>query len=110
MKKIITVLLFLLLFSSNTCQHNIDKVVNEKTMISYDDTLNHMELESLFIKDTLPSNIENDWIVSKSLREDKKDMFYKYVYIKNLTDSTGTIYTLCTYQDTLYIINKRTIR
>jgi len=78
-------------------------------MIVTEDTLTKHQLDSLFIADTLSFNIEEDWIQSITLSEDKKDLFYKYVYIKSLTDSTGTIYTLYSYMDTLFIINKRIV-
>ena len=105
-KLFIAILAFFLTVS--TCQRNIDTIDDSK-MIATEDTLTRYQLDSLFIADTLSFNIEEDWIQSSVLNEDKKDFLYKYVYIKSLTDSTGTIYTLCTYQDTLYIINKRII-
>lgn len=109
MKQILLIILTFIL-SVSTCQRKIDNVVDQRTMISYDDTLNRHQLDSLFITDTLSFNIENDWISSSVVSEDKKDILYKYVYIKELTDSTQVLYTLCTYQDTLYIINKRIVK
>lgn len=103
-------LIFLTFFLAvSTCQKPV-KLTDDIKMISYDDTLSRSQLDSLFIADTLSFNIENDWIMSASLSEDRKDVLYKYVYIKELTDSTGTVYTLCSYQDTLYIINKRIVK
>ena len=106
MHKLIIIILALFLATS-TCQKKVEKVVNERTMIEWVDTLNQHQLDSLFVADTLSFDIENDWIVSQVGAENKRELLYKYVYIKSLTDSTGTIYTLCSYQDTLYIINKR---
>ena len=110
MNKILMLILAFLL-SVSTCQkkpNNIG-VVNEYTMLIQEDTLTRNQLDSLFIADTLSFDIEEDWIQSQVLTEDKKDFLYKYVYIKSLTDSTGTIYTLYSYQDTLFIINKRIV-
>ena len=109
MHKIIMLILAFFLTVS-TCQKKIDNTVEEKTMVEWADTLNQHQLDSLFVADTLSFNIEEDWIESKVLAEDNSAFLYKYVYIKSLTDSTGTIYTLCTYQDTLYIINKRIVK
>lgn len=108
MHKLIIVILALLL-STSTCQKKVDYNVNEHTMIEWADTLNRNQLDSLFVADTLSFDIENDWIQSQAVSENKTDILYKYVYIKELTDSTGTMYTLCSYKDTLYIINKRTV-
>ena len=108
MHKLIIIILTLLL-SVSTCQKKIDNTINEQTMIEYADTLNRDQLHSLFVSDTLSIDIENDWIKSQVVSDNKSDFLYKYVYIKSLTDSTGIIYTLCTYQDTLYIINKRIV-
>lgn len=105
-KIFIAILAFFLTVS--TCQKTIDTIDDSK-MIATEDTLTRCQLDSLFIADTLSFNIEEDWIQSSVLDEYRKHFLYKYVYIKSLTDSTGTVYTLCTYQDTLYIINKRTI-
>lgn len=106
MHKLIIIILALFLTTS-TCQKKVANVVNERTMIEWVDTLNQHQLDSLFVADTLSFNIEEDWIESKVVAEDNSNFLYKYVYIKSLTDSTGTIYTLCSYKDTLYIINKR---
>lgn len=106
MKRFILIILCLLL-SSHTCQKKIDNVV-DRSMVSYIDTLSRHQLDSLFIADTLSFDAESDWIQSMSLTEDRKPL-YKYVFIKNLTDSTGVIYTMCSYMDTLYIIDKRVI-
>ena len=108
MHKLIIVILALLL-STSTCQKKVSNTNNEQAMIEWADTLNKNQLDSLFVADTLSFDIENDWIQSQAVSEDKSQMFYKYVYIKSLTDSTGTIYTLCSYKDTLYIINKRVV-
>lgn len=100
-------MLFLAFFLSvSTCQKKVDNVV-EHTMMVTEDTLTRAQLDSVFITDTLSFNIEKDWIQSIVLTENKKEYLYKYVYIKSLTDSTGTVYTLATYQDTLFILNKR---
>ena len=76
-------------------------------MVEYADTLSRACLDSLFIADTLSSDLENDWINLTLLNDSKDRLLYKYVFIKEMTDSTGIIYTLYSYQDTLYIINKR---
>ena len=109
MNKILMLILAFLL-SVSTCQkkpNDINGSVNDYTMIVKEDTLTRYQLDSLFIADTLSFNIEEDWIQSLVLNQDKNDYLYKYIYIKELTDSTGIVYTLCSYQDTLYIINKR---
>ena len=108
MHKILLIVLVFFL-SVSTCENKIDKDVNNPTMTYVEDTLTRFQLDSLFIADTLSFNIEEDWIQSQVLSEDKKELLYKYVYIKSLTDSTGTIYTLYTYQDTLFILNKRIV-
>ena len=108
MHKILMVFLALFL-SISTCQKKSSDS-NNITMVSVEDTLTHSQLDSLFIADTLSFNIEEDWINSTVLNEDKSKLLYKYVYIKSLTDSTGTIYTLYSYQDTLFIINKRVVK
>jgi hypothetical protein len=109
MHKILIIILAFFL-SVSTCQKKIDKVVNDPTMTYVEDTLTRPQLDSLFIADTLSFNIEEDWIKSTVLNQEKTDLLYKYIYIKSLTDSTGTIYTLYSYQDTLYIINKRVVK
>jgi hypothetical protein len=96
--------------SVSTCQKKVNMVIDEQRMVAVEDTLTRHQLDSLFIADTLSFNIEEDWIQSQVLSEDKKEFLYKYVYIKSLTDSTGTIYTLYSYQDTLFIINKRVVK
>ena len=78
-------------------------------MIATEDTLTRHQLDSVFTVDNLSFNIEEDWITSAVLNEEKTDYLYKYVFIKEMTDSTGTVYTLCSYQDTLYILNKRVV-
>ncbi len=98
-----------LFLSVSTCQKKVENVIFESRMISIEDTLSRHQLDSTFISDTLSFNIEDDWIRSQVLSEDRKKILYKYVYIKSLTDTTGTIYTLCTYQDTLFILNKRIV-
>ena len=106
----ILILILAFFLSVSTCQKKVDKVVNDPMMITTEDTLTRFQLDSLFIADTLSFNVEEDWITSAVLNEDRDDILYKYVYIKSLTDSTGTIYTMYSYQDTLYIINKRIIK
>ena len=108
--KHILMLILAFLLSVSTCQkkpNDINGTVNELTMTIQEDTLTRCQLDSLFIADTLSFDIEQDWIESRVLSENKKEFFYKYIYIKELTDSTGVVYTLYSYQDTLYIINKR---
>ena len=95
-------------FSVSTCQKK-PETIDEQKMIVTEDTLTRYQLDSLFMADDLSFNIEEDWIDSAVLNEDKTDLLHKYVYIKEITDSTGTVYTLYVYQDTLYIINKRTV-
>lgn len=110
MKHFLLVFLTVIL-SVSTCQRKGGQIpVNELTMVEYADTLSPVQLDSLFIADSLSFDLENDWILSTSVAESKQDLFYKYVYIRDLTDSTGTVYTLCTYEDTLYIINKRVVK
>ena len=98
-----------LFLSVSTCQKKVENVIFESRMISIEDTLSRHQLDSTFIADTLSFNIEDDWITSHVISEDRKELLYKYVYIKSLTDTTGTIYTLYTYQDTLFILNKRIV-
>ena len=98
-----------LFLSVSTCQKKVENVIFESRMISIEDTLSRHQLDSTFIADTLSFNIENDWIQLQVISEDRKELLYKYVYIKSLTDTTGTIYTLYTYQDTLFILNKRIV-
>lgn len=107
MRKILMLLLAFFL-SVSTCQKKIDSVPEQK-MIVTQDTLTRNQLDSVFTVDELSFNIEEDWIESAALNEDKTDILHKYVFIKELTDSTGTVYTLCTYQDTLFILNKRIV-
>ena len=102
-------LILVLFLSVSTCQKKINSAIFESRMISIEDTLSRHQLDSTFIADTLSFNIEDDWITSQVISEDRKELLYKYVYIKSLTDTTGTIYTLCTYQDTLFILNKRIV-
>lgn len=107
--------LLILLLSVSTCQKKIEKRldnIDSVQMFSTDDTLTRKQIDSLFITDTLSFDLTNDWIQSPVIVEDdtQKDFAYKYIYIKNLTDSTGTIYTLYGYQDTLFIINKKVIK
>lgn len=104
---------FLMLFlafilSVSTCQKKVDPAI-EQRMIVTQDTLTRNQLDSVLTVDALSFNIEEDWIESAVLNEDKTDLLYKYVFIKEVTDSTGTVYTLCTYQDTLFILNKRIV-
>ena len=107
MKHIITIILAFLL-SVSTCQKKQDVDVDQ-TMIVTEDTLTRSQLDSVFIVDGLSNDLEEDWIVSSVLDENKKELLYKYVFIKELTDSTGYIYTLWGYQDTLFILNKRIV-
>ena len=114
MKRFLFVILFLL-SSAFTCNkkvkvNDINTAISEYTMVVVEDTLTKHQLDSVFIADTISFNIENDWVVSQVLDENKNEYLYKYVYIKELTDSTGTIYVLCSYQDTLYILNKRIVK
>lgn len=110
MSKVLIVLLALFL-SVSTCQRKVENKLRNLKMITYKDTLSRKQIDSLFITDTLSFDIEHDWIQSSSIIDDTlgKYIAYKYVYIKNLTDSTGVIYTLYTYQDSLFIINKKVI-
>lgn len=104
--------IFLTLFLSvSTCQMKVENRLQDLKMITYDDTLSRKQVDSLFIVDSLSFDIENDWIQSSTVIDDSLGRYiaYKYVYIKNLTDSTGVIYTLYTYQDSLFIINKKVI-
>ena len=108
MKHILMIILAFIL-SVSTCQKKVNTIIDEQRMIAVEDTLTRHQLDSLFIADTLSFDIDEDWIQSQDLSEDKKELLYKYVYIKSLPDSTGIIYTLCSYQDTLFIINKRIV-
>jgi hypothetical protein len=108
MNKIIAILLAFLL-SVSTCQKKVDNEIIEHTMIAVEDTLTKVQLDSVIMVDELSFNIEEDWIASPVLSEDRSELLYKYVFIKEMTDSTGTVYTLCSYQDTLYILNKRVV-
>lgn len=105
MRKILALILIFVI-SGSTCHKRIEKEVIRTTMLSFEDTLTKQELDSMFICDTLSLNIENDWIPSVAFSADN-DILYKYVYIKNDPDDGGTIYTLSSYQDTLFIISKR---
>ena len=78
-------------------------------MESYEDTITQSQLDSIILTDTLSFDIQKDWIQSMVINEDETDFFYKYVYLKNYTDTSGMIYTLYSY-DTLYIINKLVIK
>lgn len=105
--------IFLTLFLSvSTCQMKVENRLQDLKMITYDDTLSRKQVDSLFIVDSLSFDIENDWIQSSAVIDDSLGRYiaYKYVYIKNLTDSTGVIYTLYTCQDSLFIINKKIIK
>ena len=102
-------MLFLAFFLSvSTCQKKVDNVPEQK-MIVTQDTLTRNQLDSVITVDELSFNIEEDWITSAVLNEDKNDYLYKYVFIREVTDSTGTVYTLWSYMDTLYILNKRVV-
>lgn len=92
--------------SASTCNRKVE-TIKQQTMVEYADTLSRTGLDSLFIADTLSSDLENDWINLTLLNDSKDRLLYKYVFMKEMTDSTGIIYTLYSYQDTLYIINKR---
>lgn len=111
MTKILLSLLVIFL-SVSTCQKKIDQRIEGVQMICTDDTLTRHQVDSLFITDSLSFDISNDWISSPVVLENEygKEMIYKYIFIKNLTDTTGTIYTLYGYQDTLFIINKKIIK
>lgn len=111
MSKFIVILLTLFL-SVSTCQRKVENNVQNLKMITYEDTLSRKQVDSLFIVDSLSFDIENDWIQSSAVVDDSLGRYiaYKYVYIKNLTDSTGVIYALYTYQDSLFIINKKIIK
>lgn len=78
----------------------------ESVMIEKSDTLNVRGLDSLIITDTLSHDIKNDWITSFSITR-KREMLYKYIYIKRLGKNKEIIYTLNQYQDTLFILSKR---
>ena len=101
----------MLFLSVSTCQRKIENGLNNVKMISYEDTLSRKQIDSLFIVDTLSFDVENDWIQSSTIVDDTIGRYiaYKYIYIKNITDSTGVIYTMYSYQDTLFIINKKVI-
>ena len=107
--KHILILILAFILSVPTCQKKVNTMIDEQRMVAVEDTLTRHQLDSLFIADTLSFDMEKDWIQSQVLSEDKKEFLYKYVYIKSLTDSTGTIYTLCSYQATLFIITKRIV-
>lgn len=104
--------IFMLFLSVSTCQRKNENGLNNVKMISYEDTLSRKQLDSLFIADTLSFDVENDWIQSSAIVDDTIERYiaYKYIYIKNITDSTGVIYTMYSYQDTLFIINKKVIK
>ena len=91
--KHILILILAFILSVPTCQKKVNTVIDEQRMVAVEDTLTRHQLDSLFIADTLSFDMEKDWIQSQVLSEDKKEFLYKYVYIKSLTDSTGTIYT-----------------
>lgn len=101
----------MLFLSVSTCQRKNENGLNNVKMISYEDTLSRKQLDSLFIADTLSFDVENDWIQSSAIVDNTIERYiaYKYIYIKNITDSTGVIYTMYSYQDTLFIINKKVI-
>ena len=103
MRRFFICLIFILCIS---CKHTPQV---DRNMICIEDTLCKAGLDSLFLTDSLSFNME-DWIPSTAVEENKDNIFYKYVYIKEITDSTQIIYTLSSYQDTLYIINKRTVK
>lgn len=105
MKKFI-LLLVIFICSASTCNRKVE-TIKQQTMVEYADTLSRAGLDSLFIADTLSSDLENDWINLTLLNDSKDRLLYKYVFMKEMTDSTGIIYTLYSYRDTLYIINKR---
>jgi hypothetical protein len=107
MKHIITIILAFLL-SVSTCQKKQDVNVDQ-TMVVQEDTLTRTQLDSVFIVDGLSQDLEQDWITSSVLSGDRSDLLYKYVFIKELTDSTQYVYTLYGYQDTLFILNKRIV-
>ena len=95
-------------FSVSTCQKKVDSIPEQKMLVTQD-TLNREQLDSVFIVNDLSFNIEEDWIDSGVLNEEKTDILHKYIYVQELTDSTGTVYTLWSYMDTLFILNKRVV-
>ena len=99
-----------LFLSVSNCERKVNTISKEKTMIETVDTLNRRQLDSIIISDALSLNLDEDWIKSKVLSQDRQEFLYKYLYIKSLTDSTGIVYTLSSYQDTLFIINKRIVK
>ena len=107
MHKIIALLVVFIL-SISTCHKQVPP--SDGTMFAVEDTLTKSQLDSIFIVNELSFDIEDKWIPFCIPTEDKKDFFYKYVYVKELTDSTEIIFTLRTYQDTLYILNKRIVK
>lgn len=111
MSKFIVIFLTLFLLVS-TCQRKVENNFQNLKMMAYDDTLSRKQVDSLLIVDSLSFDIGNDWIQSSAVIDDSLGRYiaYKYVYIKNLTDSTGVIYTLYTYQDSIFIINKKIIK
>ena len=108
MNKLI-LLITAIVLSVSTCHKKIDNVIDH-SILATEDTLTKTQLDSIFIADTLSFDIENDWIQSQTVTPDQTGFLYKYVYIKSLTDTTGVIYTLNTYQDTLFILNKRIMK
>ena len=101
-------ILLALFFSTSTCQKKTE-TAQEQKMLVVQDTLNKYQLDSALTADELSYDIENDWIDLQVLNEEKSDVLHKYLYISELNDSTGTVYTLWSYMDTLYILNKRTV-
>ena len=107
MKQILAIFVAFLL-SVSTCQKKVDNY-HEHVMTATEDTLTQHQLDSVIFADGLSHNIEEDWISSPVIDMDKTKFLYKYIFIKEMTDSTGTVYTLWSYQDTLYILNKRVV-
>lgn len=102
-------MLFLAFFLSvSTCQKKPDSTQEPKMLVTQD-TLTRTQLDSVFTVNELSFNIEEDWIDSPVINEDKTDILHKYIYIQELTDSTGTVFTLWSYMDTLFILNKRVV-
>lgn len=101
------IIFIMAILSVSTCRNGIPK--QTYGMHETEDTLNMNQMDSVFLSDSISGDIENDWIQIVSLSE-RKNPIYKYLYIKELTDSTELIYTLYEFQDSLYIVNKRTVK
>ena len=82
------------------------KLGNGNVMTAREDTLTRVQLDSLCVADSLSTNFAEDWLNALVIDDDRQPLV-KYGFIKELTDSTELIYTLSTYQDSLFIMNKR---